>query len=226
MSALIDFVDFGYGKGGGYSLCKKLGGKTGFSIDIRYEVASRARKENRFCIACDATLCNFPPNSIKFSTMIHFLEHLPNIEVAGSFIKNCGNFITNFIVIEGPFFDFDEKLKNQGLKFYWSDWLGHPLHIKTKELLELIKTSGFSNYLTFVSGKVVSSQDPSIHPLMSPNDQFMYDAKIHPPKSNVIFDKPLYKNFMIYAFKEAPSLEFAKKLLTIRKKFLPVEIIF
>jgi hypothetical protein len=63
------------------------------------------------------------------------------------------------LIIQGPYFDADEHLKSYGLKFYWSDWPGHPCHLTIWALEEIGIGLGFTDCVMMGNGKIVESSD-------------------------------------------------------------------
>ncbi len=83
------------------------------------------------CAQGDATNLDFPPDSVRFAVMSHFLEHLPDLSMVKDAIKSAARVASDFLFIRGPYFDSDEYLRSFGLKFTWSDWHGHTCHLTT-----------------------------------------------------------------------------------------------
>lgn len=193
-----DFLDFGYGKGGAYNFSiKKLGGKHGISIDLKKSCCDLANKRNHKCVNVNILDCNFTKKSVKFVSIVHFLEHMKSMVDIKTVLNKAMCVANDFVFIEGPLFDFDDYLKTHGFKFFWSDWIGHPTHVKTTDIIEILKSLGFYSYSLYYFDKVYSSLDKSIHPLNSKKDQFEYDYSKHPKKNLFNFSEVLYKYFIL-----------------------------
>ncbi|TWT29694.1 class I SAM-dependent methyltransferase [Blastopirellula retiformator] len=193
----IDFIDYGCKFGGSFSIGYRLGGKRGLGFDILPHVVDEAVRRGHQAVVGDATDLAIPDNSVRFSIMSHFLEHLPDLESVEKAIATALRVSTDCIFLRGPMFD-DEYLANLGLKTYWSDWTGHPCHLTDKQLEAILAKLGVarSSYrLNWVS-PIRSSRDKTIHPLDSPKDQHGYVAKKHPPKPFVVFDQTLYREWV------------------------------
>lgn len=192
-----DFLDFGASKGGCIDFAKaRLGGKRGLGVDSDATKVERMRQLGYECIHADATSAAWPRNSVRFVTMSHFLEHLPDLDAVHKAIECAADAASNFLFIQGPYFDADAFLSDRRLKFFWSDWHGHTCHLTTKHLQAVLADLGLREYLVMGRVLVYDSLDPSIHPIDSPRDQHEYISDTHPPKKFVVFDPPLYKEIV------------------------------
>jgi SAM-dependent methyltransferase len=192
-----DFLDFGASKGASITFgVRRLGGTRGLGIDIDSNKVDLMKSKGFDCIEADATQLGFPPDSVRFVVMSHFLEHLPNLQAVEDSIKSAAHIASDFLFIQGPYFDADEFLESRGLKFYWSDWHGYPFHLTTYQLRDILSGLGLHDYVMMGCEEVTSSADPAVHPLSSPVDQHAYDPEIHPAKPFVEFDHPLYSSIV------------------------------
>ena len=189
-----DFLDFGASKGGCIEFAKeRLGGRRGLGIDIDPRKLETMRALGYDCMEGDVANLDLPPNSVRFVTMSHFLEHLPDLATVRKAVENAARVATDFIFIQGPFFDADDELRRSGLKFYWADWRGHPCHLTIPQLTTILAELGLDDHLALARVPVESSLDPAIHPLAARPNSHDYDAELHPPKPFVKFDPPLYR---------------------------------
>ena len=194
-----DFIDLGTKNGGSIEFAKKkLGGKKGLGIDLNNLNVIAARKSGYDCLKGDATNLDFIENSFSFIVMSHFLEHLSDLDTIEKVIKNSAEIAKDFLYIQGPFFDADRYLKHLGLKLYWADWHGHPTHLTTIDLVEMLKKNGLNKYIFRVRNPITNSLNPAIHPIASPQDQHEYDYGMHPPKAFINFKKPVFKEMICY----------------------------
>ncbi len=195
-----DFIDFGASKGGCIDFAKqRLAGTNGLGIDISRDKVDLMRRNGYECILGDITnLANIPDNSVRFVTMSHVLEHLPNIEAIKDAIAEAARISTDFLFMQGPFFDADEYLLRKGFKFFWSSWRGHTYHLTTNILGGVLEEYNFRPFEIFVRLPVTSSEDQSIHPISSPVDQHEYNEKTHPYKKIIEFNVPVYKEIVCY----------------------------
>ena len=189
----IDFLDFGTSHGGSIEFALgKLGGKRGVGIDNSLGKVRSARSRGYECLIADARWLAVKPRSVRFVTMMHLLEHLPDVVSVEAAVQSASSVASEFVVITLPYFDADEYLASKGLKFYWSDWTGHPTHLASSRLKEVLGKTHPLEFRVFGRRLVTSSKDPAIHSVESPRDQFEFDANIHPPKPEVVFDRNLF----------------------------------
>ncbi|MYD98608.1 MAG: class I SAM-dependent methyltransferase [Gammaproteobacteria bacterium] len=189
----FDFLDLGASKGMMIDFAKReLGGTRGMGIDINAAKVEVMQQRGYDCLLADATRMEFPSDSVRFVTMCHFLEHLPNYAAIERSIQCAASVATDFIYIQGPYFDADRYLHDRALKYFWSDWSGHTCHLTTDFLGALLDGNGLSDYVMLGRKPVEDSSHPSILPLDAPIDQHEYDPDIHSPKSLVAFDASLY----------------------------------
>ena len=194
-----DFLDFGASKGGCIDFAKaRLGGKRGLGVDTDATKVERMRQLGYECIQADATSAVWPRNSVRFVTMSHFLEHLPDLNAVHRAIACAADAASDFLFIQGPYFDADVLLMERGLKFFWSDWHGHTCHLSTKHLQAALVALRIEQYLIMGRVLVIDSLDPSIHPIDSPRDQHEYISGTHPPKEFVAFNPPLYREMVCF----------------------------
>jgi hypothetical protein len=195
----FDFIDFGASKGGCIELAKaRLGGTKGIGVDIDPKKVEQMLKDGYDCVQGDITNLDLPPNSVRFVTMSHVLEHLPDLPSVRDAVASAANIASDFLFIQGPYFDADEYLKNLGLRFFWSYWSGHRCHLKTEDLRSILSGLGLDDFIIQNRFKVKDSNDPAIHPLKSPKNSHEYDPDVHPEKPFVRFTIPIYKEIVCY----------------------------
>ena len=192
-----DFLDFGASKGGCIDFAvAKLGGRRGLGVDVDATKVDAMRARGYDCIVGDVANLDLPPKSVRFVTMSHFLEHLPDLATVRKAVQTAARVATHFLFIQGPFFDADSYLREHGLKFYWSDWKGHPCHLTIAQLVATFEALGLKDYVALARVPVESSLDAAIHPLASPRNQHDYLPGEHPPKPAVAFERPLYREMV------------------------------
>lgn len=193
----FDFVDFGASTGGSIDFGRRiLGGKRPLGIDIDPEKVARMQAEGFESLEADVTALDLQENSVRFVVMSHFLEHLPSLDEVRLALQSASRVASDFIFIQGPFFDADEYLKNCGLKFYWSDWSGHKCHLTTTMLTAVLDDLGLSDFELMYVGEVSDSDDPTIHPLASGRNQHEYHPDLHPEKPRRIFGPSLFREIV------------------------------
>ena len=192
-----DFLDFGASKGGSIDFAMaRLGGRKGLGIDIDPKKIQRMRELGYDCLEADVLNLDLPENSVRFVLISHFLEHLADIDEVREAVASAARTARDFIFIRGPWFDGDDRLRAQGLKFYWSDWHGHPCHLTTGQLRGVLDDLGLSSYAFLGRSTVADSLDSAIHPAGSPRDQHDYVDGVHPPKPYAVFEPPLFREMV------------------------------
>ena len=212
----FDFLDFGTGNGRCIDFAKFcLGGRRGLGIEKKRESAERLRNSGYACTHGDVTSLAFPRDAVRFVTMSHFLEHLPDASAVRDAVEAGATAASDFLFIQGPWFDSDEYLKDLGLKLYWSDWHGHPCHLTTHQLREILQDLGLADHVFLSGTRIRNSRDRAVHPLESPPEQHDYVKAIHPEKPFVRFDVDVYREFA--CFVRLRPLGNWDRLLTARK---------
>ncbi|MBW1859601.1 MAG: class I SAM-dependent methyltransferase [Deltaproteobacteria bacterium] len=192
-----DFIDFGASEGGSIEFARaRLGGTKGVGIDIDPKKVEQMLQVGYDCIQGDITQLDLPPNSVRFVTMSHVLEHLPDLGAVCKAIECAAKVASEFLFIQGPYFDADEYLEGLGLRPFWSYWSGHRCHLKTEDLRSILLDLGLEDFNMQVYNKVKDSNDRAIHPWNSPINSHEYDPNIHPPKPSIRFSEPVYREMV------------------------------
>jgi hypothetical protein len=205
-----DFIDFGCSKGGSLAFGRdKLGGKNGLGIDRSEAKVEEAIKSGFQAVVGDArTFASGSPKSVRFVTMIDFLEHLPGFQDAVACVRSACELSREFIFIRQPWFDSDSYLFSIGLKLYWSDWTGHPNAMTTLEFYRILtREPSVARFRLYGRGLIADSGDAAVHPLTSPVDQHDWKASQHVPKPVIRFEHPVYRQIMCIAILEGGSQE-------------------
>jgi len=197
VSGEYDFLDLGASKGASLALgTSKLGGTLGVGVDIAPEKVEAARAKGLRCIQGDATCLDLPVNAVRFVIMSHFLEHLPNHEVVRSVIRDSARVASDFLFIQGPFYDANDYLDSLGLKLFSSDWSVHTCHLQVSTLTQILHEESLLDFKLFVVQPIVHSDHTHIHPRSSPPNQHAYAPEKHPPKKAVPFTVPIFREFV------------------------------
>jgi hypothetical protein len=137
----IDFIDLGCSRGGSITWAMKhLGGRHGLGIDKSPKKVALAVEAGVTAIVADATKIACADRAVRFTTMLHFLEHLPNAAIATSVIREACRISRDFVYMRHPWFGADDELLSHGYKFYWSDWTGHPNHFGALDFYKAIRS--------------------------------------------------------------------------------------
>lgn len=195
----VDFLDLGASTGGSLDFARdSLGGGDGIGIDNDAAKVAAATHAGYRCLLEDATKLSLPDDAVRFVVMRHFLEHLPDEEMARDIIASSARVARDFLFIQGPYFDADEYLAAHGLKPYYSDWTGHTCHLTTDALEKILNELGLFEFAVYLIDPAHGSGHAMLHPVSSPKDQHQYDPATHPQKPKVRFDQPVYREFACY----------------------------
>ena len=133
--------------------------------------------------------------------MSDFLEHIPDSNTVDLIIWKAVSIAREFVFIRQPYFDVDPYLFQLGLKFFWSDWKGHPNRMTTLEfhniLKDILNKGAIKRFSFYGRRKVKNSSDPSIHSIWSPRDQRKWKKSEHPPKQLTRFGFDIFKQLVV-----------------------------
>jgi hypothetical protein len=223
----FDFLDFGASDGKSFLFAQRvLGGGPGLAIDIDEKKVTKLRTAGVPCYQADVTKLDLPENSVRFVIMNHFLEHLPSLEHVRQTISSAAKVASEFIAIQGPYFDADDMLAKVNLRYYWSYWSVHTCHLSTFQLETILDLLDLTKRGLWLSGEVLDSNDPSLHPLSSPKNQTEHDSLIHEGKAKVVFRPPLYREITCL-IKSGPMQEWPKLMAKVAtsRKAVPIELV-
>lgn len=154
--------------------------------------------------------------------MNHFLEHIPSIKDVEKIIIQACNVIDDFLLIRQPYFDADSYLFTHGLKFYWSNWKGHPNHMTLLEfhniLMPMVLDGQIKKLSMYGLSPVFSSKDLCIHNLDSEVDQHRWDPDKHSSKKIVNFSIPIYKEVLAIVDLDGNTTHRVKSLIETKEK--------
>lgn len=206
----FDFLDLGCSRGGSMEQAKHLfNAKRGLGIDI-----DKAKIEQAVAAGHDAMVCDIhdiPMRAfVRFCTLVHFLEHVPNRKDVKLFIRRAIAVSREFVFIRQPYFDSDGYLLRRGLKLFWSDWHGHPNTMSSLDfhtILAPLRNAGtIGDYSIHLRGPINSSAHEAVLPLGTPTDQPHYNPAIHPPKAmDIEFDECAFEEVVVFITK--PGVE-------------------
>lgn len=207
-----DFLDFGCSAGKSIIFGQnKFGGKRGIGIDIDLEKVKQARHYlsaeglDEHTVICE-DINNLPDYNLssrkRFTTCIHFLEHVNGISMAENIIKSAIALSEEFVFISQPFCDKDSELFGMGFKTYYSDWSDH-INLMTSydfyKICRNLKYEGLiSDFIIFGTERITSSNSSYIHPLTSLSNQHDYDSNIHPQKKEDVEFRGLFKDVNVF----------------------------
>ena len=168
----------------------------GLAIDIDPKKIETALRRGIPMIRLDATNMHiFNDNACLLVSIVHTLEHLPNLSIIEGVLKESVRVANRSVYIKGPMF-YKDYLAPQGYQFFWSHWKGHTCHVEPDQIIAMMKTLGCRQYKLNYIGRVVTSTDPCIHPINGHIDRHEYDPLLDPPKPmDVAFTQNIFKEF-------------------------------
>lgn len=168
----FDYLDFGCSSGASLAFGKNvLGGVRGLGVDIDTRKIELSRAAGHDVILGDASALACQKKSVRFVTMLHFLEHLPGAALAEKCVRSACRASRDFIYIRHPWFDSDFDLYRMGYKFYWSDWTAHPTHLTAMQLHAiLLRIKDAREWTMFGRGRIRDLSSKSIIPRDAPRD--------------------------------------------------------
>lgn len=191
------FLDVGCKIGGSFEISKKFGynKNEGLGIDINESSVKNFTNKGYNGMVADATNLPFEDDSFELVIFSHVIEHLPNEELGKKCFDECLRVSSKYLFLALPFFDEDSYLNSLGLKTFYSDWTGHKNKITLSKIIKdyLI---GLDYEIKMVK-KLNNSNHKEILPINTPKDSFDYDFKLHGKKSEIIFDRDIWREFSI-----------------------------
>jgi len=139
-------------------------------------------------------------------SMFHMLEHLPSEQAAVDLVKRALHQAEKFVVIAGPFFESDVKLrKHEGLKFNWADWDDHALKFSLTQIEDVLEACGLwtTDYSVSLGFPATHSSDVNIFSVDEARNQGDYDPAIHLPKPHKDLKRNYFKEFMVVIPRDA-----------------------
>ena len=200
----VDFFDFGCSNGGSLIFgVQRLGGNRGLGIDIDLKKLEEVKKRGLLGLQYD--IKDIPNKKmVEFTTMMDFLEHVPNLKDVYEFIEKACIVSRDFIFIRQPNFDYDGFLLEKKLKIFYSDWTGHPNHMSSLMLTNILRDMKnkalIESFKVGYSYAIPNSKDKQIHSIESPIDQFDYCKNTHPIKNENIEFENLFSKIVAIAY--------------------------
>jgi SAM-dependent methyltransferase len=210
--APFDFVDFGCSAGGSIDwAARRFGGRRGLGVDISPDKVAAARAAGHEAMLADAARLDQFAGKVRFSTMVHFLEHLPSIEAARKVTATALSISRDFLYVRQPWFDSDGALMRLGLKLYWSHWRGHPLPMTSLQAFilfdELRSARKCARFAIYGRGPIASSGHDAVVPLTAPGEEHQYEPGRDGPKPDVALDGVFTELVVVAAPRHAERVE-------------------
>jgi SAM-dependent methyltransferase len=202
----VEFLDLGCSSGGSIAHCTaRFGAQRGLGIDISPEKVRKSLANGVEAMVGDATRLELDKR-VRFVSMMHFLEHLPDIDAVERAIASAAAAATDFLYIHHPSFEGEPYIESLGLRQYWWHWHGHPTHITVEDFCRIFEAAELGPYSIRYIEEVENSSHPTVLPASAPADQFEYDRAAHGPKPEVRFRKPIWRFQEIFvALRPLPS---------------------
>lgn len=201
------FMDFGASQGGSLNWASGAFGGRGIGVDIDPKKIERLREKGFDGFVSDATRLDLPPDSVRYATMINFLEHLPGTDVGSQIIRSAIHVASDFVFILGPDFEALPELKEQGFKKYYADWSGHTWHHTMGELAKIVAPFKLP-YVLLQTDPIRDSFHETILPLNASRNRGPYDPAIDPPKAFKKFSRGVFGTLVcIIAKKDARLIQ-------------------
>lgn len=195
----FDFVDFGTHRGGGIKWGRRLGGTRGLGIELDPSRAQAALDAGFPVYTGD--IATFPTTGMRFRFAVcrHILEHMPNEYVVGFVLWRLAQVCTEFIYIEQPIFDDAEELERQGLTLAQTTMPNHTCRLSIEQLLRIVEGVGIPAYAQGRVRPIHSSANPWVHVAGAAENRSRWREGVDPPKPEVEFDPPLYRDLVVFA---------------------------
>ena len=196
---LIDFIDAGCGTGGSIDFCSKVfNAEIGIGFDLDEKKIEQAQNNDYLVFCKDILEFDFPPKSVRFASMMDFLEHLPNINSAREILKTLGNASKDFLFIRHPNFDDINYLRQYDLKLCWTDWSGHTNMMTIADFCIVFKELGWKDFRIIPQKLIKNSMEEAIIPENSPTNINKFSQLDGFKKENIEFDKPVFYQYDIF----------------------------
>jgi hypothetical protein len=192
------FIDAGASTGGSLHFCQKTFKRgPGIGLDRDPDKVEQARAKGLAVARYDLCDPRFPRDCVSFSSMMDFLEHLPDEEVAEKVLVALEGAARDFLFIRHPSFEDIDYLKGLGLKIGWTDWSGHPNRMRVDAFRAIFERLGWNEYVIIAQEPIPDSSHSAIVAADGPRNVVRYDESVHGPKPEVTFDRPVYSRFDI-----------------------------
>ena len=199
-----DFLDLGCSAGGSIPYCeRRFGARYGLGLDNDPAKVAKARLAGLHVVLGDGKRLGKAPGladgiRVRFVSMVHFLEHLPNAKTAEMVVRSAAEVATDFLFIRHPSFEGEAYLAQLGLRQYWWHWTGHPTHLRISDYCGMFDRLGLHQYLIRYKQPVWDSMNRTILTTEEPKDQHKFDQARHRVRRKVKFAQPLWREQEIF----------------------------
>jgi len=193
------FIDAGSSTGGSLLYCEEIFGRgKGVGFDSNAEKIEEAAKQKVRVVRGNLTSIQFSEKCVSFSSMMDFLEHLPNQAAAEKVLLSLARASRDFLFIRHPSFEDIGYLEKYGLRLSWTNWSGHKNMMTIADFKALFQKLGWSTYHVVPRNRVADSAHNSIVPLSAPTNVVTYDPECHDKKEFIQFEKSVFGQYDIY----------------------------
>lgn len=207
----FDFVDFGCSVGGSMKFARTaFDGGRAIGIDIDETKVERTREAGYEAVLADATDPSQFSGQARFSILSHFLEHLPSYEAVARSLETAIRISEDFVFVRQPWFDSDGELFREGLKFYWSDWHGHPMTLTSLQMYRAVRKAldagTIARATVYGFKSVVDTDDECVIPLSAPLNSSKFDPTLHGAKVSPPLQLTAYRELVVILAKKDPKI--------------------
>lgn len=198
-----DLVDFGCSNGASLEFAfKHLGCETGLGVDIDPRKVSKTKALGYEAIQADLSEANNFQGRAKIVTLAHILEHIPSVRLAEQILRTATSIASEFVLVRQPWFDSDGLLAQMGLKFYWSDWRGHPNHMTSLQmylaLAAQLERGQLSSFSIWGHRPILHTSSELLVPLDGGRDRHHFEPATDSPKPSQALTFPCYRELVAF----------------------------
>jgi hypothetical protein len=128
----------------------------------------------------------------------HFFEHLPDDDACARALAIMLRATRRDMYISGPHFDDAAIAREQGLMFFWDDWIDHTSRFGLSRLVALLHAQGIRHYTVSLGFPALTVQDTALLHIDEPHQGINgFDAQTCMPKWEGALWRPLYQEFAL-----------------------------
>jgi hypothetical protein len=196
LGTAAEFLDLGAGDGNGLRAMEMISGRRGLGLDLDAAKVAVARRRGRPVLHGD--LLDLPPElDVGFVTFDNVLEHLRSPDAVETALSIAIGVARDFVYINHPAFDDEDRLRELGFFRYWTDWQGHPCPLTLDDFTTLFEHLGVESWQIRPNRRILDSADAAVLPIGAGRDQHRYDRHRHGAKATVRFEVPIYESYDI-----------------------------
>jgi hypothetical protein len=166
------------------------------------EVARKGFQFKVANLATDEGVASLPESKVYLAW--HFLEHLPNKAWSKRLVQAALAKSKVMAWFRLPSFEQDDMngegvLRKHGMRFTWTNWIGHPSHWLVSDCQQAIEEwcerpqSTTERYTLTIkpAGYIRDMRDPRVVPINAPVDTNKYHPSFGSKPLSVVFDRPI-----------------------------------